>query len=110
MSRTDLSAPTRSPHHHTGGTEGMDGIPPALLAAGSWFGSTVVLFIALAKGWLHVGSTVDKLTADKDNQITKLWAANESLTESVRKYAVSAETSAHALHEIEKRAAQGGDR
>lgn len=88
----------------------MDGIPPALLTGGGLTGVLTLLIVALIKGWVYVGSIVDRLIADKDNQITKLWAANESLTESVRKYAVSAETSAHALHEIEKRAAaKGGD-
>jgi hypothetical protein len=70
----------------------------------------MLLIVAFLKGWIHVGSIVDKLVADKDAQITRLSAANESLIESVRRYAVSAETSAHALHEIEKRAAaKGGD-
>ena len=88
----------------------MDGIPPALLTGGGLTGVLTLLVVALLKGWVIVGTVVDKLVADKDAQITKLWSANESLTESVRKYAVSAETSAHALHEIEKRAAaKGGD-
>lgn len=88
----------------------MDGVPPALLTGGGLTGVLMLLIVAFLKGWIHVGSVVDKLVADKDTQIARLWAANDSLTESVRKYAVSAETSAHALHELEERAAsQGGD-
>jgi hypothetical protein len=88
----------------------VDGIPPSLLTGGGVLGLLSFTYVAFMRGWIHVGSMVDKLIADKDQQIVWLREANESLTESVRKYAVSAETSAHALHEIEKRAAsKGGD-
>ena len=86
-------------------------VPPALITGGGLTGVLMLLIVAFLKGWIHVGSIVDKLVADKDTQISRLWEANNSLTESVRKYAVSAETSAHALHELEVRAAnaKGGD-
>ena len=86
----------------------MDGVPPALLTGGGLTGVLALLICAFIKGWMVVGSVVDKIVADKDAQITRLWEANDSLTSSVRKYAVSAETSAHALHELERRAAKGG--
>ena len=86
----------------------MDGVPPALLTGGGLTGVLALLIFAFIKGWMVVGSVVDKIVADKDAQITRLWEANDSLTSSVRKYAVSAETSAHALHELERRAAKGG--
>ena len=88
----------------------LDAIPSAVwggLGAGSMVS---LLYWLLATGRLIQARVVDKMMSDKDSQIDKLWKANDSLTESVRKYAVSAETSAHAFHEIEKRAAQvGGD-
>lgn len=88
----------------------MDGVPPALLTGGGLTGVLMLLIVAFLKGWIHVGSVVDKLVADKDAQIARLWAANDSLTESVRKYAVSAETSAHAIHELEEISrSKGGD-
>ena len=83
-------------------------VPPALITGGGLTGVLMLLIVAFLKGWIHVGSIVDKLVADKDTQIARLWEANNSLTESVRKYAVSAETSAHALHELEARAAGKG--
>ena len=86
----------------------MDAIPAGLITGGGITGVLVLLVWAFVKGWIVVGSVVDRLVADKDSQITKLWEANTSLTESVRKYTVSAETSAHALHEIERRAAANG--
>lgn len=66
------------------------------------------LFWAFVKGQIIVGSVHREQLADKDAQIGRLWAAVDSLTASVQKYAVSAETSAHALHEVEKRAAKAG--
>lgn len=88
----------------------MDGIPPALLTGGGLTGVLGLLIFSFVKGWMVVGSVVDRLVADKDAQIGRLWETVDSLTESVRKYAVSAETSAHALHELERRAAaKGGD-
>jgi len=84
-------------------------VPPALITGGGLTGVLMLLIVGFIKGWIHVGAIVDKLVADKDAQISRLWAANDSLLESVRKYAVSAETSAHALHELEVRAAKGGD-
>lgn len=88
----------------------MDGFPPALLTGGGLTGVLALLIVAFIKGWIHVGSVVERLIADKDKQISLQADTIKSLTESVRKYAVSAETSAHALHELEVRAAKrGGD-
>jgi len=87
----------------------LDAIPSAVwggLGAGSMVS---LLYYLLATGRLVQARVVDKMLADKDAQLTRVWAANDSLVESVRKYAVSAETSAHAFHEIEKRAAKVGD-
>ena len=78
------------------------GIPPALLTGGGLTGVLTLLVVSFVKGWIVVGSVVDKLVADKDAQIDRLWTANGDLTESVRMYAVSAETSAHAMHELER--------
>lgn len=88
----------------------MDQIPPALLTGGGLTGVLTFLIIALVRGWLVPGSVHVEQLADKDAQIVRLWDANESLTQSVRKYAVSAETAAYALHEVEKVArSKGGD-
>ena len=87
----------------------MDGIPPALFTGAGLTGVLSLLVVAFIKGWIHVGSVVDRLIADKDQRIKLQDATIESLLGSVRSYAVSAETSAHALHELEKRAAKGGD-
>ena len=85
------------------------GIPPALLTGSGLTGILALLVVALIKGWIVVGTVHREQLSDKDAQITQLWKTVDSLTESARKYAVSAETAAHALHEVEKRAAQGGD-
>ena len=80
----------------------LDAIPSAVwggLGAGSMVS---LLYWLLATGRLIQARVVDKMMDDKDAQIGKLWAANDSLTDSVRKYAVAAETSAHAFHEVEK--------
>jgi hypothetical protein len=88
----------------------VDGIPPALLNGVGVATLLVVLFWMLAKEHLVTGPAHRRELADKDAQIGRLWETVDSLTESVRKYAVSAETSAHALHELEKRAlTKGGD-
>jgi hypothetical protein len=83
-------------------------IPPFVWSGLTGSGFLALLFTGLYKGWIVVGKIHDEQIADKDSQITRLWASNESLIESVRKYAVSAETSAHALHEVERRAAKAG--
>ena len=85
------------------------GIPPALITGGGLTTTLALLIWAFIKGWVVVGTVHKEQLGDKDAQITQLWKTVESLTESVRKYAVSAETTAHALHEVEKRAAKGGD-
>ena len=80
----------------------LEAIPSAVwggLGAGSMMS---LLYYLLATGRLIQARVVDKMMDDKDAQIGKLWAANDSLTDSVRKYAVAAETSAHAFHEVEK--------
>lgn len=89
----------------------MDGFPPALLTGGGLTGVLALLIVAFIKGWIHVGSVVERLIADKDKQISLQADTIKSLTESVRKYAVSAETSAHAIHELEQisRRKAGGD-
>lgn len=88
----------------------LDGIPPALLTGSGLTGVLVGLIWSLIRGWLVVGSVHREQLSDKDAQITRLWSANDSLTESVRKYAVSAETSAYALHQVEKIAqGRGGE-
>lgn len=88
----------------------MDGIPPALLTGGGLTGVLAGLIWALIRGWLVVGSVHREQLADKDAQITRLWNAFDSLSEAVRKYAVSAETSAYAIHQVEKIAqSRGGD-
>ena len=88
----------------------MDGIPPALLTGGGLTGVLTLLIVAFIKGWLVVGSVHREQLADKDSQITRLWSTVDSLTDSVRKYAVSAETAAYALHAVEKAAqSKGGD-
>ena len=89
----------------------MDGFPPALLTGGGLTGVLALLIVAFIKGWIHVGSVVERLIADKDKQISLQADTIVSLTESVRKYAVSAETSAHAIHELEQisRRKAGGD-
>lgn len=80
----------------------MDGIPPALLTGGGLTGVLTLLIVAFIKGWLVVGSVHREQLADKDAQIVRLWDTVGSLTESVRKYAISAETAAYALHEVER--------
>jgi len=85
------------------------GIPPALLTGGGLTGTLALLIWAFIKGWIVVGNVHREQLSDKDAQISQLWGTVNSLTESVRKYAVSAETAAHALHEVERRAAKGGD-
>ena len=101
--------PTAAETHQSGDIDvDLDAIPSAVwggLGAGSMVS---LLYWLLATGRLIQARVVDSMMADKDSQITRLWAANDSLTESVRKYAISAETSAHALHEVEKRARARG--
>jgi len=80
----------------------VDAIPPALLTGGGLTGVLTFLIVALVRGWLVPGSVHSEQLADKDAQITRLWGTVESLTESVRKYAISAETAAYALHEVER--------
>lgn len=106
MSTTTYLQPTTQ--RHSGDAVDLD-IPSAVwggLGAGSMVS---LLYYLLATGRILQARVVDKMLADKDAQITKLWAANDSLTESVRKYAVSAETSAHAFHEVERIAAKADD-
>jgi hypothetical protein len=86
----------------------LSSIPPFVWSGLTGSGFFTLLFVGLYKGLIVVGKIHDEQMADKDAQITRLWATNDSLVESVRKYAVSAETSAHALHEVEKRAAKAG--
>lgn len=100
---------TQTTHPPGGSTVDLDSIPSGVwggLGAGSMLS---LLYWLLATGRLIQARVVDQMMSDKDSQIDKLWSANGSLTESVRMYAISAETSAHALHEVEKRAASAGD-
>ena len=84
------------------GGDDVDQIPPALLTGGGLTGVLTLLIVAFIKGWIVVGNVHREQLSDKDAQITKLWNTVESLTTSVQKYAVSAETSAHALHAVER--------
>lgn len=93
----------------------MDAVPPALLNGVGVGALLVLLFWMLAKEHLVTGPAHRRELADKDRQLlgkdTQLAlkdATINSLLESVRNYAVSAETAAHAMHELEK-LAKGGD-
>jgi hypothetical protein len=83
-------------------------VPPALWTGGGLTGVLTFLIVAFIRGWIVVGTVHREQLSDKDAQITRLWSTVESLTEAVRKYAVSAETSAYALHQVEKIAARNG--
>ena len=86
----------------------LSAIPTAVWGGITGTGFLSLLFVGLYRGYIVVGKIHDEQMADKDSQIARLWTTVESLTASVQKYAVSAETSAHALHEVEKRAAKAG--
>lgn len=83
----------------------MDGMLPGLLNGAGIASVLVLLILAFIKGWIYLGAVVDKLIADKDRRLDLNDQTIQSLTDSLRKYAVSAETSAHAIHELERIAA-----
>ena len=90
-------------------TVDLEAIPSAVwggLGAGSMLS---LLYWLLSTGRIIQARVVDKMLADKDAQITRLWATVDSQNESLKKYAVSAETAAYALHEVEKQAAKAGE-
>ena len=84
--------------------------PTTIATGGGLTGVLTLLIVSFIKGWIVVGTVHREQLADKDAQITRLWNAFDSLAEALRRYAVSAETSAYALHQVEKIAAEkGGD-
>lgn len=86
----------------------MDGIPPALLAAGSWFGSTVVLYLALVKGWLVVGSVHTERVTDLRETIADQRETIDSLAESTAKLTASADLQVQLLRGIDEAARHKG--
>jgi hypothetical protein len=91
----------------------VDGIPPALLTGGGLTGVLTFLIIAFVKGWLYTSSVVDRFLHERDETIAFQRKTIEALTAATQEFAVTAHTSAYAIHAIElqaqRNASKGGD-
>ena len=84
-------------------------VPPALLNGVGVGALLVLLFYMLATGRLVTRREHESRMADKDERIATQNKTIESLTAATQQFAVSAHTSAYAIHALEKQAAKVGD-